>query len=314
MVINNTYTTNEAKGKREDLIDKIYNVDPHETPFISAIGKTGAEATYHEWQVDSLAAPDPDNAQAEGSDSRPAQQVDPTERLGNYTQIMTKDIVVSKTVQAVRKAGRKNELKYQTLKRLKELRLDKELIFSGKQASNPNDSGKRRSGGFAAFLKSNVDRGTGGASGGFANGIVSAPTAASSKRAFTEKLLTSTMQKCWQNGGNPSLALMSATNKTKLSQFSGGHSTNLDAKDKKVINAIDIYESDYGTLHVKPSRHTPQDAVLLIDSKMVKVAILRSPKSEQLAKTGDNEKWQIVDETTLEVCNEKAHGLIDDLL
>ena len=33
----NTFDTNDAIGIREDLFDKIYNVDPDETPFLSSI-------------------------------------------------------------------------------------------------------------------------------------------------------------------------------------------------------------------------------------------------------------------------------------
>ena len=44
----NTFDSYDAKGINEDLFDKIYNVDPDETPFLSKIGKVSAKNTYHE--------------------------------------------------------------------------------------------------------------------------------------------------------------------------------------------------------------------------------------------------------------------------
>ena len=51
----------------------------------------------------------------------------------------------------------------------------------------------------------------------------------------------------------------------------------------------------------------------MIDPDMLAVAYLRSFRTEDLAKTGDSEKTQILAELTLEVKNEAAHGLIGDL-
>jgi hypothetical protein len=55
-IVTNTHLSFSAVGNREDLVDTVYNVSPTDTPFQASIGKTKAEATYHEWQTDVLAS------------------------------------------------------------------------------------------------------------------------------------------------------------------------------------------------------------------------------------------------------------------
>ena len=62
----NLYQKASLKGDREDLIDKIYNTSPTETPVLSAVGRVSATNTYHEWQRDALATANKDNALIDG--------------------------------------------------------------------------------------------------------------------------------------------------------------------------------------------------------------------------------------------------------
>ena len=54
--VTNTYSTYDAVGEREDLSDIIYSISPTDTPFMSGIAKSNANAIFHEWQTDALAA------------------------------------------------------------------------------------------------------------------------------------------------------------------------------------------------------------------------------------------------------------------
>jgi hypothetical protein len=100
-----------VKGNREDLIDKIFQVSPTETPITSAAGKVTATSVFHEWQVDSLAAPVSTNAAIDGDDATLQSQT-ATQRLGNHCQILTKVIGVSRRANLIKKAGRGMELGY----------------------------------------------------------------------------------------------------------------------------------------------------------------------------------------------------------
>jgi hypothetical protein len=55
-----------------------------------------------------------------------------------------------------------------------------------------------------------------------------------------------------------------------------------------------------------------RDAFVL-DPEYAAVAYLRPFATNELAKTGDSEKTQILAELTLEMRNEAAHGLITDI-
>jgi malonyl CoA-acyl carrier protein transacylase len=80
------------------------------------------------------------NAQLQGDDISTFDAVTPTVQLTNYTQISRKTVVISGTVEAVNKAGRKSELAYQLAKRAAELKRDMETIMLANQAASAGDS------------------------------------------------------------------------------------------------------------------------------------------------------------------------------
>ena len=102
--VSNTYETYDAVGNREELADRIYQITPEETPFLSLIGRKPVESTHPEWQTDALGSVDTNNNQPEGNDWT-YDAVTPTARVGNYTQISDKKIVISRTQDKTSKAG-----------------------------------------------------------------------------------------------------------------------------------------------------------------------------------------------------------------
>ena len=65
-----------------------------------------------------------------------------------------------------------------------------------------------------------------------------------------------------------------------------------------------------GGIKVIADLFTREQTALLVDFDYVEVAYLRPFMTEQLAKTGDNEKRHILTEVTLKVLNEAAHGKV----
>jgi len=63
-----TYQTFAMKGIREDLSNLIFDISPTENPFTSAVRKTKATQSKHEWQTDALAAASATNGIIEGDD------------------------------------------------------------------------------------------------------------------------------------------------------------------------------------------------------------------------------------------------------
>ena len=150
-------------GVREDLIDRISNIDPTETPFMNNIGTVKAAQTYHEWQTDSLVAASGTNAAIEGDDA--ANDARPlTKRLGNYTQLSRKTAQVSDTADAVNKAGRAKQMGYEMAKMAQELRRDIETRLCGNYTAVPGAGGTAgQASGAVAFVRTNASRGVGGA-------------------------------------------------------------------------------------------------------------------------------------------------------
>jgi hypothetical protein len=313
-----TFQTYQSIGNREDLTDVIYNISPTDTPFMSSVGKTKATAVYHEWQTDALAAAVANNAAVEGADAT-SLTVTPTARVGNRTQISTKTVQIAGTQESVDKAGRKSEKAYQLAKASSELKRDMEkTLLSNNVAAAGNSSTARTLGGLQAWLGTNAVLGASGTAGsGGTTARVSGTDA-----AFTEAMLKSAVKQAFVQGGNPSVLMVTPTQKQVVSGFAGIAEQRYQAPSNApttIVGAADVYLSDFGTLSVVPNRFMTADSgdggevAFVLDPEYAAVAYLRPFQTNELAKTGDSEKTQLLVEYTLEVKNEKAHAIIADL-
>jgi hypothetical protein len=303
----NAFSTYETIGIREDLADVIYNIDPFETPVLTALGQGSVSNTFYEWQTDDLAAPAA-NAVIEGEDAT-IQATDPTVRLGNYTQISTKTVQTTGTNEAVLAAGRGSEMAYSMAKKGKELKTDLEFVLTGDhQARNAGSTSvARKTGNFSSYLKTNVHI---GATGTLPTGDGTDVGTDGTAEVFTETLLKTQLENAWQEGGKPDTLFVPGDIKQLISQTFVGRATNVDSNssDKSSFGVVDMYITDFGAIKVVPSRIIKSDQCLLLDTGMASVDYLRSFQSWDLAKTGDSEKKQIIVEYGLRVNNEKAHA------
>lgn len=287
-----TFQTYQSIGNREDLIDVITNISPNETWFTSNTGSGRAIATLHEWQTDALAAAAA-NAQIEGDDATATAAV-PTVRLGNYTQILWKVYQVSETQRAVVAAGRNDEIDYQTLKRTKELARDIEyaLIINSNTAAGASSTARQLKG-VLGWIATNVT------------------TATATSEALTETLFNNNLALIWAAGGYPSVTLVGAYQKRKISGFSS-NSRQIQAEEKKLVNSVDVYESDFGMIMVR-LHHVLHDSsattiLNLGEMELWQKAWLRPVTRVELAKTGSSDRYKIEAELTLESRNEKGSG------
>ena len=309
-----TFTTYLAKGNREDLSDDIYRIDPTDTPFTSAVSKTTATATNHEWQTQALASVDTANAVLEGDDAT-TDAVTATVRLGNICQISDKVARVTGTQQAVEHAGRDDELAYQEMLKGMELKRDVEAILTGtnqaKDAGNATTARKTAS--ILSWIKTNTNKGTGAAADPSAADGTGTRTDGT-QVAFSEDRLKDVLAKIWTSGGKPTLVLVGSFNKQVFSTFVGRSTPTEDAKSKKIVAVVDAYESDFGTVKVAASRFMRTRDVLVLDMTKWEVAHVTGRKmvSIPLAVTGDSRRKQILTEYALVSCNEKASGGVFD--
>ena len=310
-IVANTFQTYQAIGRREDLSNTIYNISPSDTPFMSMVGRSKATNTLAEWQTDSLDAVAA-NAHIEGDDYAYT-AVTPTVRLGNYTQISRKTVVVSGTQQAGNNAGRDSEMALQLAKSSKALKRDMETALTGKVArAAGNASTARTLGGYETWTTSNVSRG-GGSPAGSGAGLGAAPVDAATKRDFTEALLKVVIQSAYTNGGDPSVVMLGPVNKGKLSAFAGRTTARQMIGATKIQAAADLYASDFGDFKVIPSRFCREQTGYVIDPEFWSVAYFRDFKQEEVAKTGDAIKRALLVEYTLIAKNQAASGVVADL-
>lgn len=318
-IVANTFTSYDAKGIREDLMNIIYDISPEQTPLISNIGQETVSNTLFEWQTDSLAAADATNAQIDGDDVASFTAVTATVRVNNRTQISRKDFLIADNLQFQDLAGRNSEIAYQTVKAGKELRRDMEAVLSANVIPTAGStSAARKTGGLSAWLSTNSVSNTGGATAG-ANPVLTAgiPTTIQTEgtqRAFTETLLKDVVQNCWTEGGEPTMVLLGAHNKQTMSGFAGIAAQRYMAPPgpTTIVGAADVYVSDFGELSIVPDRFTPARNVFVLDTEYLGVGMLRPMQTVELAKTGDAEKRMILAEYGLIVKNEKACGAIYD--
>lgn len=302
--------TTALKNINEDLANTISNIAPSATPVYTAIGKTKATNTYHENLIDTLAAPTKDNARTEGADAVvPSNAV--VSRVGNWTQIFAKEVSVTGTVDGVSTAGAKSDFSRQLANVMKEIKTDIEAsIVSG----NASVSGTtRKLAGMEAWIKTNAVENGGSSTPGFAAGIVAAPVAGTPV-VVTEAMFQTMTANLFNSGGEATDVICSAQMKQKLSSILSGNATKYNlGKEKAAYSNVDVYTTDFGTFYIKPHRMISQNTIIAYDPELWAVATLRGFKTEELARTGDARKVQLVTELTLEARNEAGNAKISGI-
>jgi len=304
---------------KEDLSDIIANISPTDCPFLNAIGKSTCNNTTPSWIVDDLAAA-ASNAAVEGADVSSAYAARSGGlRWSNATQILTKLVEVSSTVEASDTAGGANKMKYQLGIKLKEFARDTEwaLLNADYNAGGASTARQMRSligdGINTGWLNSATYYG--------ANTLYQWSSTYANTNDLTETLFNDVIQASWAEGGKVDMVLASPTQKRIISGFYGNTkaAVNSDAGDKKVVFTVDVYESDFGMVKIVPERFfrtiesptgTFYDFVAVIQKSLWEVCYLAKPSTEKMAKVGLSDRAMISAELTLKAKAPKGNGLI----
>jgi hypothetical protein len=292
--ISGTYKTYNVVGAKLDVEDIIYDVSPFECPFTSSIGSTTATQTLHQWQQTSLAAV-ATNAVVEGADAGNS-AIDQTVMKSGSTQIFSKVVQTSGTVEATEQYGRSSEINQAIVQKGRELKRDVEHAFVG-----AGQSGAVGSGSAARQLTSAQ------------NQISSTTTStAGSNRAFTETLLLGVLQNVYNEGGNVNQIQVTPSHATIVAGFAAASGRNRDfSTGTKIVNFVDVYVSPFGgEAAVVPNRFLNSGTCLALDTEMWKRAVLRPMQTINLAKTGDSDKKQMLTELTLQCSSDVASGCV----
>jgi hypothetical protein len=313
----NLFQKDSLKGNREDLIDKIFQTSPTETPIVSAAGKVTATATFHEWQRDSLSAANADNAMIDGDDTALQAQV-ATERVGNHCQIFSKVIGTSRRANIIKKAGRGSEQALLKAKAMLELKRDVEkMVVSNNAAVASTTSVAGKSAGLGTQLYLNLSSAVGGSTPSWTTGAPTVAPTTGTPRAMIVGYLNTVQQSIFTNSGvQPDMIVMGPAHKAVFSTFTGIAQNRLDTGKKQgaVVTGADIFIGDFGTLQVVPHylMSGATDAYLL-NMDYIDIANLDGVKTSALAKTGDSEKELITLDCCLAVRSSAAQGKIAGL-
>jgi len=321
-VVTNTFQSTSAVGNREQLSDVVSRITPEDTPIFSMIEKVSFTGTHPEWETDDLAAP-ADNVQLEGDDYTFGATT-PAVRVGNYTQIMRKEGIISGTQDAENNAGRVEQVKYQKLKKGIELRKDAEYSIVAANASVGGAT--RKSGSLSTWITSNVSRGGSGANGGYnsGTGLTVAPTNGT-QRAFTKVILDSVMQQGYQNGANYKHVFVSPYVKSVFVTFMSDSNVASfryaasSGKNNSIVANADVYEGPFGKVMIHPNRVMAGAAGLarnafFVDPEYLQFGWFRKiQEDKEVAKTGDAKKFVLLGEGALKVKNQKGLGVAADL-
>ena len=315
----NTFDTYDAIGNREDLQDKIYMVSPEKTPVMSAGRRFKATAKFHEWQRDTLATPNKDNAVIEGDD-RTGTALTATERVGNYAQLFDKVAVVTSSQRKANSAGRSDEMKYQiAMKAIPELKRDIEaMLVSNNAAVAGNSTTARKSAGIGAMVYTNTVHGVGGSTPSHTSGAATTAPTAGTNATFAEANLKTVLQSIFTNSGEmPSMVSLTPSHKATFSGFAGIASSRRETGNKQVmiVGGADVYLGDFGQLSIVPNyvqATSSANTVLILNPEHYGVAFYQDFKTEPLAKTGHTDKEMVSAEVLAVVTSEKAQGKVAD--
>lgn len=285
--------TYQDSTRREDLIDVVTNISPQETPLLSGLPMgSPASQTLHEYATATY-NDYTDNAVQEANDFGAVILTAPT-RSNNVTQILQDFILVSETEIAVN--GVVQPWNYQMQKNLKEHAKDIELAFmAGSRASGASGTARRMTGVINA-LTTNASTRLSGASLG-------------------ENDFNDLMQLIWASTGEVATEVyVGAVLKRDISGFTSGVTKYIAAEDKRMVRAVDVYESDFRIHKIFLHRNVPSGAnakmIVAINPEYHRKSYLRATAIDPLSKTGDHRRAMITTEVTLEHRGEATGGAI----
>jgi len=336
--VSNAFTTYQAVGNREDLSNAIYNIDPFDTPVMSAIRRRNVKNRLFDWQTEFLpavASAAIPGAPAAGTAGAPNSQVEgfqlvnqpaqPTIRQNNVTQISERDATVSGSQEESDAAGKGSEMAHQMAMTSKVLKSDIEVALCSRQARSDGSDATtpvaRVTEGFCHWLGRATDK-TNAPAGAVAPGTVTTGLPTTSTTAFpvpatpvqlTEDMLGDAMQKAYTNGASPTLWVVPPGPKRTVSTFVGRSTTQVLVGKTEVVSTVDVIATDFGRVKCIPSRWVPPDVGLLIDPDYAAVAFFRSFRQYLMARVGDAESRMIVVEWGLEMRNSLAHIMFNGI-
>ncbi|SHH31639.1 DUF5309 domain-containing protein [Sporanaerobacter acetigenes] len=289
MIKTNNFTQNE----NIDLMNEISLIHPMDTPLTTLILGAGqydkATSKIVTWRERELNA-DTDMTVEEGSETTEFQN-SVRKEMNNVCSIFKRAVSVSGSAMASDVVGIKDMLGEELNDRLIEMKINMEKAFLNSVKDDGSTSGIRKLQGLQNFTTTK-------------NKITD---------VFSEDTFKATVRKLWDAGLGTGeyVALVNADLKEKIDALYKDKYYYQAQNDKFGIVANTI-QTNYGNVHLILDRHMDADKILIFDPSFVRIAFLRTPQFEMLAKTGDSVKAQVIAEPTIKLLNAKAVAMFTE--
>lgn len=292
------YRTDAANELREDLLDMITDLSPIKTPLFNGLGKSVATANIHQWLNDSISRESSVSAAAEGAELSYS-DLDGPDRSTNFVQEIVQPYKVSRKAKDSDLAGYSDPEAFHAAKAMKQWKLKAEyaLIYG---------SGISGASGVAWSMS------------GFKKVLTTNYVSYASGTSLTEDRFNDILELPYDNVEDDTYeAYMSIGLKRRVSSFVAGSTKFTKVEDRRLINAVDVYESDAAGL-VKLFAHrdisNAQNFMFVIQPKAFKIAFLAAPSDNKVAPTGPFSAGYIYGSLTLEYRQQaagvQANGLV----
>lgn len=312
-----TQNAGVSVGNKPSVLDLVRLQGAWDNPLLAMFGGGSVTATKHEWITDTIRA-EKDNAQVEISNTADYSSGSKV-RLSNEAQILTTDVKISKSQQAVSTYGQK-ALAHELSKGSKEHGRDIEYallglgnqtvtatnagLFKGATARVANTTAGKMGGIFGFIPASNRLNVVAGAD----LALGTADDVAGADKSLTYDEFCSIPQPIWEQGGDPNTVFVGATLKKVINTFAMGNNDRLvrnsgnNSYDPRIT---EIY-TDFGTVKVQLHRlmnstHGLQKTLLAGDFSMTKFKTLISTKLEDVSSSDTATVKRYYTEGTLEV-------------
>jgi len=126
-------------------------------------------------------------------------------------------------------------------------------------------------------------------------------------QALTTAQMNVALQAAADNGGDPDTIFAGGGQKIAIGNFGTRRMT---ATENELSTSIDVFESAFGKLNVVYDKWVPDGVVACLDTDLWKVAYLRNPSAERLARTGTSTKYQVTSAATLEARQEAGSAIL----
>lgn len=278
--------------RREDLLDRIVDISPDKNYLSTIMGTVDASQTLHEWEEYYQSRPTSNSTTVEGDDNSFSDLAVPSKK-NNICQIIKEVFAVSRTDIKVNKISPKDAYAREEGFAMRRYKNKEEYaILRGTKASGSSGVAREMNGIIATVIS---------------DGLY---TTRASGTSLSEDRFRYMMSASWDKTDEQlvDLLLTTGTRKTDFGRFfTTSTPKTIAAGDKRLVQALDVIETDFGTLvEIRAHKDMVASSVLCVRKDLLKKAYLDTPQHVPNGITGDNRKGHIVGELTVQVDTARA--------